>query len=107
MRKRPRAHPSYARAMSHTIEHVEREGFFIEENGERIAELTYEPTGERTVIADHTWVSDQLRGQGIARKLLDALVAWARESNTRVKARCSYIVRELERDPSIADVIER
>jgi len=93
--------------VTHTIEHVEREGFFIEEGGERIAELTYEPTGEGAVIADHTWVSDSLRGQGIARKLLDAVVAWARASNTKVTARCSYIVRELDRDPSIADVVSK
>jgi hypothetical protein len=93
------------RDVSHTIEHVEREGFFIDQNGERIAELTYEPTGDGSVVADHTWVSDGLRGQGIARRLLDALVAWARASNTKVTARCSYIVRELDRDPSLADVI--
>lgn len=93
--------------MSHIIEHVEREGFFIHENGERIAELTYEPTGDGVVVVDHTWVSDVLRGQGIARKLLDALVAWARASNTKVTTRCSYIVRELDRDPSIADVISK
>lgn len=91
--------------MRHTIQHVEREGFFIDEGGERVAELTYEPTADGIVTADHTWVSDSLRGQGMARALLDALVAWARASNTTVIARCSYIVRELDRDPSIADVV--
>ena len=87
------------------IHHVPGEGFFIDEGGRRIAELTYAAAGDHRVVADHTWVADELRGQGIARQLLDALVAWARQSGTRIVPRCSYIVREVANDASLRDVV--
>lgn len=89
----------------HDIRHVPGEGFFIDEGGRRIAELTYAPTGEGRVVADHTWVDGALRGQGIARALLDALVAWARQSGTKIVPQCSYIAREAQRDASLRDVV--
>jgi uncharacterized protein len=61
---------------------------------------------EHRVVVVHTGVDESLRGLGIARRLLDSLVAWARETGTRVSATCPYAKRELERDPSIRDVFE-
>lgn len=91
--------------MSLPIEHVPLEGFFIDVDGERVAEMTYAPEREGQVVLDHTWVSDALRGRGIARQLLDALVAWARASHTRVRPTCSYAVAEFRKDASIRDVL--
>jgi predicted GNAT family acetyltransferase len=50
-------------------------------------------------------VDDSLRGQGAARKLLDTAVAWARETQTQVKATCPYAKAQFEKDPSIRDVL--
>lgn len=91
--------------MSLDIRHVEGEGFFVDENGKRIAELTYRRVAEKQVLADHTWVDPSLRGRGVARQLLDALVAWARASGTTVVPVCSYVVAEARRDRSLDDVM--
>jgi uncharacterized protein len=88
-----------------SILHVPDDGFFIDERNQRIAELTYRRVGPDRVIADHTWVSDELRGRGIARQLLDALAAWARQSGTKIVPQCSYIAREVERDASLRDIV--
>ena len=52
------------------------------EQGEVIAEITFQPTADPAiVIANHTYVSPVLRGQGVAEKLLDHLVSeMAKES---------------------------
>ena len=44
--------------------------FVEEQNGERLAEISWVQQGE-VMVVDHTFVSDKLRGQGVARKLLD------------------------------------
>ena len=89
------------------IEHEESDGrgaFFVVNQGARLAEMTYTRADETLVIIDHTEVHQSLRHLGIARKLLDALVAWARQAGTRVMATCPYARAQFEKDPSIRDV---
>jgi len=91
------------------IEHAEDDGrgaFFVEREGIQLAEMTYSRVGERRIIIDHTLVDDGLRGLGVARRLLDSLVAWARETKTRVLATCPYALAQFAKDPSIRDVFE-
>jgi predicted GNAT family acetyltransferase len=83
-----------------------RGAFFIERDGQRIARQTYVRTAEHHVLIDHTEVDPSLKGQGVARRLLDALVAWARATGTRVAATCSYARAQFEKDPSIRDVFD-
>lgn len=90
------------------IEHTEEDGrgaFFIAKQGIRLAEMTYSRASEQLVIVDHTEVNEQLQGLGVGRKLLNALVAWARETETKVIATCPYAKAQFERDPSIRDVL--
>jgi uncharacterized protein len=82
-----------------------RGAFFVERDGERVAELRYTRNGERLVTAEHTEVGDVLRGMGVARKLVDALVGWARETGTHVTPQCAYVRAQAEKDASIRDVI--
>ena len=67
-----------------------RGAFFIERDGKRIALMTYQRTGPDRVTVVHTEVDPVLQGQGIARKLLDAAVGWARESGNRIVPQCAY-----------------
>lgn len=92
----------------HSILHAEdgnRGSFFIEQQGRRVAELTYGRRSTSLVNIDHTEVDASLRGQGAARKLLDAAVHWARETHTQFTATCSYATAQFARDPSIQDVL--
>ena len=58
------------------------------------------------MIVDHTEVDDALQGMGIARKLLDRTVAWARETGTKIIATCPYAKAQFARDASIRDVLQ-
>lgn len=77
-----------------------------DEQGEVIAEITFQPTADPDiVIADHTYVSPVLRGQGVAEKLLDHLVAEMAKENKIIKAQCSYVVAKFERESEKYDWI--
>jgi uncharacterized protein len=94
--------------MAHAIEHHDNGShgaFYIERNGQRIAEMTFSRTHPSRVIVDHTYVDPSLRGHGVARQLQDAMVAWARATDTKVVPACSYVKVQFDRDPSIRDVL--
>jgi len=96
--------------MDDILSHLEqgaRGGFYIERAGVRIGELTYQRRDAVHIIIDHTEVDPALRGQGVARRLLDAAVAWARQTGTSITPRCSYAVVQFARDKSIGDVLAR
>jgi len=91
------------------IEHRQeptRGGFYVQRDDVLLAEMTYTRAGEDRIIVDHTFVDEQLRGHGMARRLLDSLVAWARSSGTRVMATCPYALAQFAKDPSIGDVYD-
>ena len=79
--------------------------FFIERDGRHIAEITYQYQDEATIVADHTWVDNSLRGQGVARQLLDVLVAFAREKQLKIVPTCSYVDVMFQREAEFADVV--
>lgn len=83
-----------------------RGAFFIGANGKRVALQTYRRVDATHVVIDHTQVDDSLRGRGVARRLLDASVAWARTTGTRMAATCPYAKAQFDKDPSIRDVLE-
>ncbi len=86
-------------------EHGHRGAFFIEQDGKRLAKMTYSRVNAALVIIDHTEVDPTLAGQGVGRRLLDAAVMWARETNTKVIATCPFASAQFSRDPSIRDVL--
>ena len=88
------------------LDHGQQGEFFaVNASGQRIAEISYVWSGEHKIIANHTWVDDSLRGQGVARELLDVLVAFAREKNLKIIGTCSYVDVMFRRDKSLADVV--
>ncbi|HEX6252029.1 MAG TPA: GNAT family N-acetyltransferase [Gemmatimonadaceae bacterium] len=90
------------------IEHEEdghRGAFFIQQDGKRVAQMTYSRANPTLVIIDGTEVSAALSGQGVGRRLLDAAVAWARTTHTKVVATCPFASAQFAKDPSIRDVL--
>ncbi len=59
--------------------------------------LEYRRVGTRTVDFVHTFVPEELRGRGIAERLVRAGVAWARAQGLEMQASCWYARRFLER----------
>lgn len=90
------------------IRHVEQHGggaFVVERDGERIAELTYAMDPSGSAVIDHTFVSPVLRGQGMAMRLVEAAVDWARAAGIKVVPVCSYARGAFDQERRFADVL--
>ena len=83
-----------------------RGAFFVEQDGKRVAEQTFSmgPDG-KVLIIDHTEVDESLRGQGMARKLTEATVLWARGAGVKIVPVCPFAKVVFEREPSFRDVL--
>ena len=73
------------------------------QDGERLGEITWTLLGD-VMVMDHTYVSDKLRGQGIAKKLLDQAATYAREKSLKMEPVCSYVVSAFTKYDEYNDV---
>jgi hypothetical protein len=82
------------------IDNRQQGSFFIEESGNQIAELDFAINGD-VINAYHTGVRKEYEGQGIAGKLFDKLVSYARENGYKIIPTCSYILVKFRRHPEL------
>lgn len=61
------------------------------------------PSGE-VRVADHTLVPPAIGGRGVAARLVEALIADAREQGFRIDPECSYVAALFDRHPDWADL---
>ena len=73
------------------------------EGADRQAELTWQARGQAR-IADHTFTPPEARGKGIALKLVEAMVADAREQGFTIVPQCPYVEVQFKKHPDWADV---
>lgn len=77
---------------------------FINEGAENLAEMTWVKASDEYIIVDHTMVGDSLKGQGIGRKLLDRVVAMARERNLKILPLCPFVKVTFDRVEEFRDL---
>ena len=70
-----------------------------------LAKITYVILDENTIIIDHTKVSDELSGQGVAKLLLKELVDWARKEGKKIKPLCSFAKAQMEKNEEYHDML--
>ncbi|MBR3406206.1 MAG: N-acetyltransferase [Bacteroidales bacterium] len=82
------------------------QGFFLaEEDGVRMGYLSYEWVSDIAFAIMHTVVEPAFQGRGVARALLDAAVAFARENSYKIRPVCPYAEKVMGRDSSFTDVL--
>ncbi|MGR3321367.1 GNAT family N-acetyltransferase [Marinibacterium profundimaris] len=87
-----------------TREEGETKGRFVAVVESHEAELTFSKTSPTLVIADHTGVPEELKGKGVGRALVEALVADARASGYKVIPLCPFVKAQYGRHPEWSDV---
>lgn len=76
----------------------------IDENEKEVGELTFMLKDEQMLI-NHTGVNPELRGQGLAEKLVLEAVKYARENQLKIRPFCSYVSVYIGKHPEVQDVI--
>lgn len=79
--------------------------FYIGESEDNVqAEITFQEV-EGVLTVDHTFVSEELRGGGVAGKLVEQVVTYAREEGKKINPVCDYAKKKIERTPAYQDVL--
>lgn len=81
--------------------------FFIEENGKKLASMTYKKSGAGKIIIDHTEVDSSLRGEGIGEDLVAEGVKFARENDLKIVPLCPYTKKVIDEKPEFQDVLAK
>lgn len=72
----------------------------------KLSKLDYIEDGD-TLIITHVGVHPQHRGGGVAGKITQAALDYAREKSLRVIPMCSYAARYIRRNPQYAELTRR
>lgn len=76
----------------------EKGSFALEQNGERIAEMTVEVT-DSNISVYHTEVVERLEGQGFGSKLIDKIVDYARQNELHIIPYCPFVKDKFQSNP--------
>ena len=83
------------------IKHIRNDNMFVayDDDGSRAGTIEYSAKHDGNLYATHTWTDPQFRGQGVAAKLLDALVEYAVAQQVKIIPICSYVRRAFQDHP--------
>nr|WP_306118549.1 MULTISPECIES: GNAT family N-acetyltransferase [unclassified Roseitalea] len=79
--------------------------YVIEAPGNAIAEMSYSRVNAALIIIDHTQVPEVFRGTGTGLRLLEALIADARQTGTKVIPVCPFAAAQFDKHPQWADIV--
>jgi len=91
--------------MSAEIVHDEARGRFTHERDGHTSYLAYRRLDEGTVDFVSTFTPPELRGRGIAARIVKRALEWADAGGLKVVPTCWFVAEYVERDPSWRRVI--
>ncbi|MFZ1865163.1 MAG: GNAT family N-acetyltransferase [Polyangiales bacterium] len=77
----------------------------IDDAGRELGEMRYRREGKDLVVIEHTEVDPSLRGKHGGRRFFEGMVAWARDTGTKIRSECPFTTRMFERERSSHDVL--
>lgn len=80
--------------MEYTIKHTKTESkgvFSLHDSDKEIGRIEYSIAGPNKIIASHTEVSPDYKGQGLGDKILAAVADYARQNQIKVLALCPFV----------------
>ncbi len=87
-------------------QHNENKGvFFVAQDGNMLAEMTYTLPAANKMIIDHTGVSDELRGKNVGAQLVQAAVEYARQQQMKIIPLCPFAASVFKKKSEYADVL--
>ncbi len=74
-------------------------------NGEYSGEMTYTFKKKNVISVNHTGINKDLKGQGLGKHLMEALVEFARKNELKIIPVCPYVLKMIDRTPEYHDVL--
>ncbi|MDO5685961.1 MAG: GNAT family N-acetyltransferase [Neisseria sp.] len=90
--------------MTTIIFNIDQKRAYALDGETEIGEATFSVSPNLWII-DHTWVNDDYRGQGIAKKLVEKIVEAARQAEVKITATCVYAQKLFLSTSSYDDVV--
>jgi predicted GNAT family acetyltransferase len=79
--------------------------FFVEVEGNILAEMVYSMPSPGKMIIEHTEVSDELKGKNVGYQLVHTAVEYARTHNIKIVPMCPFANSVFKKKPEYADVL--
>ena len=88
------------------IQHNQEKRRFFTFVEERESYLTYDNHDDNVLNFNHTYVPFNLRGRGIAAKIVGYALEYARENNFKIIPSCSYVRVFIEKNKQFTDLVK-
>lgn len=79
--------------------------FFVEMDGNILAEMVYSMPSPNKMIIEHTEVSEELKGKNVGNQLVHTVVEYARTNNIKIVPLCPFASSVFKKKPEYADVL--
>ena len=79
--------------------------FFVQQEGNILAEMVYTMVSDEKMIIEHTEVSDELRGQNTGYQLVSTAVEYARNHGIKIIPLCPFANAVFKKKPEFTDVL--
>ncbi|MEP0984924.1 GNAT family N-acetyltransferase [Ekhidna sp.] len=89
----------------HNEESETKGSYYVEIDGNRVAEMTYSVAGSDRIIIDHTEVGDAQRGTGLGEKLVYRAVKDARNKGISIVPLCPFARSVFNKNVDLKDVL--
>lgn len=86
------------------VKHNGSSKFYVELDGEE-ATMQYEKAPENVIEFQHTFVPEKYRGKGIAEKIAETALSYARENNFKVLPTCKFVSTYIRRHKQYQDLL--
>lgn len=79
--------------------------FYIEQDGQKLAEMVYSMPSPDKMIVEHTEVDDSLKGKNIGKQLVHHMVEFVRANNIKVIPLCPFTNAVIKKTPEYQDIL--
>lgn len=88
------------------IEEADKRGAFRAFDGDTaLGSVAYVRAAPDVIYLQHTGVEAEAQGRGVGTALFEHVVAWARETGTRLVVQCPYLRKKFLKNPETRDVL--
>jgi predicted GNAT family acetyltransferase len=79
--------------------------FYVEDEGQIQAEMIFHMAATDHMVIEHTEVDEDLRGQNVGYKLVNAAVEYARQHHLKITVWCPFAKKVFDKKPDFWDVL--